>query len=208
MIGYYDYMIVLSPSENIVNRVKKLKGFSFNKIGEHENYNSKANIVIQYWPRKKPLWVEPLIPKLEREIQLLPAAILDINGFNFFNRQGNKTVYAKLKSSPLVDVWFKQLRKYFNKPAFEPHITIAESITDDAFNALWPSFKNLHWEEQFSVDKLIILKREAIGYDRNYKVFKEIYFNHKLDFSTFASAKIKRPLLAGSKFSAQQISLF
>jgi len=208
MTGYFDYLIVLSPSENIVTRVKKLKGFSFKKIGEYENSNSKASIEVQYWPRKKPLWVEPLIPKLERELQLLPAATMDINGFNFFNQQRSKTIYAKLKSSPSVDIWFKQLRKYFNKPAFEPHLTIAESITGDAFNTLWPGFKNLHWEEQFYVDKLIILKRETIGYDRSYKGFKEIYFNNKLDFDTFAGAKIKKPLLAGSNIGAQQTSLF
>jgi 2'-5' RNA ligase len=208
MTGYYDYLILLSPSDSIVNRVKKLKGFSFKKIGEYDSLHSRAHITVQYWPRKKPLWVEPLVAKLERELQLLPAATMDINGFNFFNHQGSKTVYAKLKSSPLVDVWFKQLRKYFNKPVFEPHITIAKSITGDDFQTLWPSFKNLAWDERFVVDKLVILKRETIGYDRNYKVFKEIYFNKKLDFDNFANAKIKKPLLAGSKIGARQISLF
>src|ERR1700749_5073676 len=99
MTGYYDYLVVLSPSESVVSRVKKLKGFSFNKIGEYESLNSKAHITVQYWPRKKPLWVEPLLPKLERELQQLPSPVLDINGFDFFNQQHNKTIYAKLKAS-------------------------------------------------------------------------------------------------------------
>jgi 2'-5' RNA ligase len=208
MTGYYDYLIVLSPSENIVNRVKKLKGFSLKKIGEYESLYSKAHITVQYWPRKKPLWVEPLIPKLERELQLLPPVDLTINGFDFFNQHSSKTIYAKLRSTALIDVWFKQLRKYFNTRSFEPHITITKSITDEAFAKLWPTFKNLAWEEQFIVDKLTILKRATIGYDRDYKVFKEMHFNQKLDFNAFTSAKLKKMTFPVTKTGAQQISLF
>jgi 2'-5' RNA ligase len=208
MTGYYDYLIVLSPSENIINRVKKYKGFSFNQIGEYESLHSQAHITVQFWPRKKPLWVEPLIPKLERELQLLPVAAMDINGFAFFNQHTSKTIYAKLKWSQLNDVWFKQVARYFNKRSFEPHITIAKSLPDDAFSKLWPTFKNREWDEHFKINKLVILKRETIGYDRSYKVFKEIYFNNKLDFNAFASAKVKKPQLSGSKIGVQQISLF
>jgi 2'-5' RNA ligase len=207
MTGYYDYLIVLSPSENVVTRVKKLKNFGVQKIGEYDEFNTKANIVVQYWPRKKPLWVEPMIPKLERELQLLPSPVLDVNGFDFFNQQHNKTIYAKIKGSSLTEVWFKYLRKYFNARAFEPHITIAKSITDESFKTLWQGFKNLEWDERFAVDKLVILKRETIGYDKSYKVFKEIYFNKDLDFEAFAGSKI-RPIKPVSRAGALQISLF
>jgi 2'-5' RNA ligase len=208
MTGYYDYLIVLSPSESVINRVKKYKGHSFGKIGEFESFHSQAHITVQFWPRKKPLWVEPLIPKLERELQLLPGIEIDIKGFDFFNQRSSKTIYAKLKSSSLTDIWFKQLRKYFNKPAFIPHITIAKNLNEEAFSILWPGFKNRDWDERFAIDKLIIFKRETIGYDRSYKKIKEIYFNQKLDFNTFASAKIKTLIVSANKVAAQQISLF
>jgi 2'-5' RNA ligase len=208
MTGYQDYLIVLSPPENIISRVKKLKDFSYNEIGEYESHYSKAHITVQPWPRKKPVWIEPLIPKLVRDLQTLPPVILDINGFGFFDHQDNPTIYAKLTSTPSTKIWFKLLRRFFAAENSEPHITIARSIPTVDFAKLWPQFKKLEWKEQFSVDKLTILRREMIGHDKIYKVFKEIPFNNKLDFQTFADSKLKAPLLPSNKINIQQISLF
>jgi len=208
MTGYQDYLIMLSPPENIINRVKKLKDFSFNEIGEYQSRYSKAHITIQPWPRKKPVWIEPLIPKLVRDLQSLPPVILDINGYAFFDQQDHKTIYAKLNSTPSTKIWFKLLRRFFNTSPFEPHITITRNIHHDDFNKLWPQFKNLQWNEQIKIDKLTILRREMIGHDKIYKVFKEIPFNHKLDFYDFANSKLKATLLPLNKVNIQQISLF
>jgi 2'-5' RNA ligase len=208
MTSYQDYLIMLSPPENIIKRVKNLKDFSFNEIGEYESHYSKAHISVELWPRKKPVWIEPMIPKLERDLQTLPPVILNINGFDFFDHQERPSIYARLTSTPLTKVWFKHLRRYFSTPDFEPHITITRSIPNDAFNKLWPQFKNLEWNEQFKVDKLTILRREMIGHDKSYKVYKEIPFNNKLDFEVFANSRLKAPLLPLRKVDMQQISLF
>jgi hypothetical protein len=100
------------------------------------------------------------------------------------------------------------LRRFFNTKSFEPHITIARNIPNDDFKTLWPDFKNLRWNEQFKVDKLTILRRETIGYDKNYKVFKEIPFSKNLDFDAFANSKLSGPSLPVKRFNKQQISLF
>ncbi len=208
MTGYHDYLIVLSPSESIIKKVKELKQFSYDKIGEYESHYSKAHITIQPWPRKRPVWIEPLIPKLERDFQTLSPIVLDINGFDFFDHQERPSIYAKLNSTPLTTIWFKHLRRYFNTPDFEPHITITRSIPNEAFIKLWPHFKNQEWNEQFKVDKLTILRREMIGHDKSYKVFKEISFNNKIDFYAFAHSKQKAQVLPLNKINKQQISLF
>jgi 2'-5' RNA ligase len=208
MTGYHDFLIVLSPSESIISSVKKLKDHSFGIVGEYDSHYSKGHITIQYWRRKKPVWVEPLIPKLERDLLTLSPIILDINGFDFFDHQDNPTIYAKLISTKLTEVWFKQLRKYFNTIKFEPHITIARSIPSEAFNKLWPYFKNLEWDERIKIDKLTILRRETIKHDKSYKVFKEIPFNSKLDFFDFAHSKLKAPVLTTKRVNSEQFSLF
>jgi 2'-5' RNA ligase len=208
MTGYQDYLIMLSPSENIIGGVKKLKDFSYNKIGEYESHHSKAHISVQFWPRKKSVWIEPMIPKLMRDLQTLPPVILDVNGFDFFDQQDFKTLYAKLNSTSFTKVWFKLLRKFFTATNFEPHITITRSIPNDEFKKLWPYFKNLEWNEQFKVDKLTILRREAIGHDKSYKIFKEIPFNRRLDFYSFANSKLKAPPLSLNRVDDQQFSLF
>lgn len=208
MTGYQDYLIVLSPPENIISSVKKLKDFSFSKIGEYEIHYSKAHITVQPWPRKKPVWIEPLIPKLLRDLQTLPPITLDINGFAYFDQQDYKTIYAKLNSTPATKIWFKTLRRFFSNENSEPHITIARSIYSEDFDKLWPHFKTLQWNEQFKVDKLTILRRDMIGHDKIFKVFKDIPFNNKLDLETFANSKLKAQFLPLNKVNTQQISLF
>jgi len=207
MTGYQDYLIVLSPPESIISSVKKLKDFSFGKIGDYESRYSKAHITVQPWPRKKPVWIEPLIPKLVRDLQSMPTAILDINGFSFFDQQETATIYAKLTSTPLTKIWFKTLRRFFSNENSEPHITIARNLPKETFKELWPYFKNLQWNEQFKIEKLTFLRREMIGHDKIYKVFKEIPFNHRLDFYDFTTYKLKVPVLL-NKVNTQQISLF
>lgn len=208
MTGYHDYLIVLSPNDGITREVKNLKERCYKKIGEFDSYYSKAHISVQKWPRKKPVWIEPMLPKLIRDLQTLPPVILEINGFNFFDHPDHPTIYAKLNSTPSTRIWFKHLRRFFYPGDFEPHITIARTVPNTDFNQLWPHFKNLKWNEQFMVDKLTILRRETIGHDKSYKVFKEIPFNRNLDFHAFAESKIKAPVMPLSRANLQQISLF
>jgi 2'-5' RNA ligase len=208
MTGYQDYLIVLSPSESVIKRVRQLKEFSEGVIGEYDSRYATAHITVQYWPRKKPVWIEPMIPKLERDLQNLSPVILDINGFDFFDHAEKPTIYTKLSATPQTEVWFKQLRKYFNKPDYVPHITIAKSISNIAFNKLWPHFKNKEWNEQIKFDKLTILRREAIGHDKSYKKIKEIPFNTHYDFYAFANSKLKAPAITSKPANNQQFSLF
>lgn len=208
MTGYYDYLIILSPAEGIINQVKELKEDSFALIGDFEGRLSKASICVQQWSRKKPVWIEPMIPKLERDLQTLPPIILDINGFDFFDQQETKTIYARLQSSPATEVWFKQLRMYFNKVKFVPHIPIVKCLSPEAHQILWPNFKDLQWDAKFKISKLTILRRETIGYDKTYKLFKEIPFNTRIDFYEFTNAKLRRPPVTVTRVSSQQFSLF
>jgi len=208
MTGYHDYLILLTPPESIIENVKKLKEQSFMTIGEYEGHYSRAHITIQPWPRKKPVWIEPLIPKLERDLQTLPPLVMDVNGFGFFDQQEFQTIYAKLNSTPASKLWFKLLRRFFNTPPFEPHITIARNIPNRQFKQLWPHFKTRPWDAPVKIEQLTILRRETIGYDKTFRVFKEIPFNKKLDFFDFTAAKLKQPSLALTKLNDKQFSLF
>ena len=100
MKSYQDYLIILSPPENIISYVKMLKEKSASIIGEFESKHSKAHLTLQAWPRKKPVWVEPLIPKLERDLQSLPPITLEINGFGFLISRSFKLSMLKLIPRP------------------------------------------------------------------------------------------------------------
>ncbi len=207
MSDYQDYLIILSPPESICKSIKKLKDFSAGVVGDYDSRYSTAHITIQLWPGKRPVWIEPLLPKLERELQSLPPLVAEINRFDFFNHKDTHTIYAGLNLNAQTNIWFKHLRKFFNKAKFEPHITIARSIPHADFIKLWPHFKGKQWNEQFKIDKLTVLKRETISYSSKYKVFKEIRFNRRLDFDTFTNSKLKAQSFPLIKADSRQISL-
>lgn len=208
MTNYQDYLVIISPSEQVANYIKSLKQYIASEIGEFEGLHSKAHIPIQPLPRKKPVWFEPLLPKLERELQALPPIELEINRFAYFDQQETQTIYAKLDISPAAKLWFKLLRKFFSTPPFEPHITIARNIPYDDFKKLWPKFKDQQFNARFKADKLTILRRETIGYDKSYKVFKEMPFNANIGFDHFIKSRVKNPATTLTHADCQQISLF
>jgi 2'-5' RNA ligase len=181
MKGYSDYLFILSPSDEIISKVRSLKRFCSGIVGGFESLHSKAHITVQPFPRKKPFWIDPVATTLEKEFSLIPSVTLQINGFRVFTNGDNSTIYARLNTTPVTGVWFKDVRRSLKLKKFEPHITIARSLTANQFKQLWPHFRNRDWNETFLVDRLTILQRETIDHDRNWKVFKEIPFRGNAD---------------------------
>lgn len=208
MTGYHDYLIILSPPENIGAYVNSLKKKASSVIGDFESLHSKAHITVQAWPRKKPVWVEPLIPKLERDLLALPPLVTHIEGFSYFDHQEYKTIYARLNPSRQMQQWFKLLRRFFHTPTFEPHITVARNIGNEDFKKLWPYFRDEPFSTRMEIYKLTVLRRETIGYNKTFKIIREMPFNSALDFDSFMNAKLKRPALPSNKSDVQQFSLF
>ena len=208
MTGYQDYLIVLTPSDSVCKRIKRVKDDSAGMIGNYDGRHSKAHISIQQWPRKKPVWIDALLPKLERELLTLPPLVTAIAGFDFFHHEENPTIYARLNKSQASDVWFKHLKRFFSGGTFVPHITIARNLPAPAFQRLWPYISKQEWQEEFKIDKLTILRREMIGHDKTYHVYKELPFNRRLDFNTFANSKLKASPVAEKKANSSQFSLF
>lgn len=208
METYKDYLVILSPPQGIKNKVKKYKELSSKVIGKYESIYSKAHITVQPWPRKRRVWIDQMIPKIERELSLMPPLSLDVKGFNFFQGNDAPTIYAELQSTDLTKEWFKKLRKCLDAEPRIPHITITRTIAADAFKKLWPHFKNKRWNEHFEIHELIIPERETIGHDRNYKVFKRIPFNKNYTMESVVPLKKADKQLTNKAAHDQQLTLF
>jgi 2'-5' RNA ligase len=208
MTSYQDYLIVLTPPDSVCKRIKRIKDDSAAIVGDYDGRHSKPHISIQQWPRKKPVWIDALMPKLERELLTMPPLVTGINGFDFFHHEENPTIYAQLKQSPESAVWFKHLKRFFSGGSFVPHITIARSLPSPAFKKLWPYVSKQEWNEDFRIDKLTILRRDMIGHDKSYRVYKELSFNRRLDFNTFVNSKIKSAVIPEKPVTSNQFSLF
>jgi 2'-5' RNA ligase len=208
MSDYKDYMILLSPPENINAQVKKFKQASVRLIGEFESMHSKAHISLKNLHRQKAHWAEPLFDQLEKELSLIEPMTLQINGFATFLPTDLTTIYAAIKSTPEMEDWFKRIRKSLNEKKAVPHITIARQIPNALAKKLWPKFKDRQWDDEFDIDRLTILQRETFGGDKHWKPFKEIRFRGIADYNYLMRVKKTKESKAIKDIDDQQISLF
>jgi len=210
MKGYVDYLIILSPSDEISEQIEQHKQATAKIIGNYDSLNSKAHISIKPMPRRKPYMAEPELAGLRANVKLLPPVTLVIDGFDFFNHgEEYRTVYAKIQSSAFTTQWFKALKKALNiKDYLVPHITVARNIHKNDFDKLWPHFRKTKWVQDFEVNKLTILQREALNTFAQWDVLMEIPFEARhLVSEPLPKATSNKPL-TGNYSASQQIKLF
>ncbi|MBS1503949.1 MAG: 2'-5' RNA ligase family protein [Bacteroidetes bacterium] len=183
MDTYKDYMVILSPSIPVSEKVKKFKQACYRLIGEFENHHSKPCVVVKTLHRQKPFLTEPMFGELEKQLSLIEPFTLQLNGFACFLPTDFTTIYAAIKSTPEIEDWFKRLRKCLNEKKAVPHITIARQVPYEQAHKLWPKFKDRPWEDTFEVKCLTILHRETYGkHDRNWQVLRQISFRGKAEW--------------------------
>jgi hypothetical protein len=210
MIGYADYMMVLSPGDGICERVVKHKTDAEGMIGNYESLHSKAHISVKNMPRRKPFLAQPEILDLKNTLQLLPPVTLSIDGFDFFTH-GNeyRTIYAKIRSTNHTAQWFKALKKSLGiKDYLVPHITIARNINVCAHNSLWRHFKNVNWVEDLEISRLTVLHRQAFDTFAHWQVYQEMPFQARHLVSEAPPRESLLKPLHGNYPASQQISLF
>ena len=210
MNGYADYMIILSPTESICEQVEKHKANAAVVIGSYESLHSKAHITIKPMPRRKPYLAEHELLGLKNSLKPLPPVTLTIDSFDFFAHGDEyRTIYAKIRSTHLTTPWFKALKKALNiKDYLVPHITIARNIPTAQHNKLWPQFKKLQWVEDFEVNRLTILHRQAFDTFAHWQIFTEIPFEGKHLISQLPPKESLLKPISGNYSSSQQTSLF
>lgn len=181
MKDYSDYMLLLSPSDSVNEQVRQHKLNAALIIGDYESIHSKAHISIETYPRKKPFLTEPILLELGKQLKMVCPFTFSIAGFDIFHHGNNyRTIYAKISSTPASTTWFKQLKRHLKVNRFMvPHITIARNITIAQFNLLWPHYKNIEWNESFTVNGLTILKRETSAPFAQWQPFAVLPFNGK-----------------------------
>jgi hypothetical protein len=183
MMSYSDYLMIISPPENIIKEISRYKRASVNVIGHFEGMHSTAQITITHQTRCKPFLVQPAILKIETKLNTMPPVDLRISGFNFFNHgQTAKTIYAVIEKTSQTDNWFKLLKNQIGIKVkdFVPHITIARNIPVTSFNKLWPNFENRLWFETFTAHSLTILQRDTYVEYCEWRIYKELFFANRL----------------------------
>ncbi|MES2428167.1 MAG: 2'-5' RNA ligase family protein [Bacteroidota bacterium] len=205
MKGYTDFLMLLSPSDQVKHAVSIHKAYAAKIIGNYESMHSTAHISIRMLHRQKTFLTEPGILAFRKRLCLIPPIALTIDGFDYFNHgEEFKTLYARLRNTPETSHWFKMLKQHLHiKEFMVPHITICRNIPVVDFDQLWPHFKALNWQDTFTINKLTVLQRETFASFAKWEPFTELQFESKVPYSL---APPKPSLL--KQVRDQQISLF
>jgi len=185
MILYKDYMIVLSPSRNVKGGIKQCKNSAKEHIGNYPGLNSIAHISL--WDKQcvSPELIQAFISILQRKISKIPPVNLTVDGFDFFvHGADTMTIYTSLQSNPIVDDWFKIVRKQLNLNSnrFVPHITVTKNIPVDLFYTLWPMFSSMPFKINFVPESISVLERDPLIPFAKWHTCKEIYFKNTHQF--------------------------
>lgn len=209
MKNYADFMILLSPPDQVKALVRDHKLHAAKIIGNYESMHSIAHISIKKMHRQKSFLTTPLILGLNIKLATIPPVTLTIDGFDYFNHgEDFKTIYAKISSTPEITQWFKTLKKHLNiKEFMVPHITIARNIPVSDFNQLWPHFKALKWNENFTVNELTVLEKETFAPFAKWNLFTTLPFTGKKMEITMPKPSLVKPLQSAPG-QGVQISLF
>jgi 2'-5' RNA ligase len=183
--GYHinEYMLVLSPHEELRNKIMQLKKEFFDAFKSPFSVWSKPYIPLITFMQYGML-EERILGRLKtvakayhpfkielKDFGSLPAHTIFIN---ITSRQPIRKLVMEIKG-------FQQLMKTDNenKPYFseEPHISIARKLSTWEYEKAWPEYSVKTFTGRFLADRMLLLKRSA-G-EKTYQLFQELEFQNQ-----------------------------
>lgn len=155
-----DYLIVISPAEEISLKIMYFKLKAWELIGDYSSLHNKADITVNDDPNIQAFIFEEKLAYYKQRLAAVDAFEVKVSGFgNFKHHKNSYTIFANIKLNTNIRSTLSTLNRTFSKGVVKtPHITIAKSITEEKFNILWPYFKNLKFEHSFYADKINVLE--------------------------------------------------
>lgn len=154
-----DYLLVITPSEEVISKVISYKSYVQKKIGFFPSFNSKAHITVNHYFDGNAVYFDQRAPIYRSMTSQINSFEIKINGFDFFKHNGIYTIYAKVDLDQIITSRFKRFKKVFGSDVPQtPHITIARGLTHARFEILWHHFKNQKFECSFYADEIVVLK--------------------------------------------------
>jgi 2'-5' RNA ligase len=183
--GYrvYEYLLVLSPHEELWNRVMKVKeSFADEYKSEHARWGKPritlANF-LQYGMKE-----ERLLSKLKTVAMGYPPFKVELKDFGSFP---SHTIYINVTSKLPVQGLVKAVRTEAqrlmklndeHKPHFilEPHLTIARKLKPWQYEKGWLEYSNRHFTGRFIADGMNLLRR-PVG-EMKYRLVQKFEFQN------------------------------
>jgi 2'-5' RNA ligase len=191
MPGYRvcEYLLVLSPHEELWNRIMKVKEeFSTTYKSDHARWG-KPHITLANFIQYE-MMEERIVNRLRMVAMASPPFKVELKDFGSFP---SHTIYINVTSKLPIQNLVKGMRtdgqrlmklNDDNKPHFimEPHLTIARKLKPWQYEKGWLEYSNRHFTGRFIANSMTLLKRLAIespeGHRLKYQVAGSFEFQN------------------------------
>ena len=183
--GYkvYEYLLVLSPHEELWNKIMKVKEeFAEEYQSDHARWG-KPHITLVNFVQYE-MMEERLINRLNVVGMSYPPFKVELKDFGSFP---SHTIYINVTSKVPVQGLVKEVRSEAqrlmklndeNKPHFilEPHLTIARKLKNWQYEKGWLEYSNKSFTGRFIANAMLLLRR-PVG-EMKYKTVRRFDFQN------------------------------
>ena len=183
--GYrvYEYLLVLSPHEELWNRILKVKTeFSEKYKSDHAKWG-KPHITLANFLQYE-LMEERLVNRLNMIAMGFHPIKVELRDYGSFP---SHTIYINVVSKLPIQSLVKTIRTHAqrlmklndeNKPHFilEPHLTIARKLQPWQYEKGWLEYSHKHFTGRFIADGMLLLKRPL--HEKAYQIVRRLSFQN------------------------------
>ncbi len=183
--GYriYEYLLVLSPHEELRNRIMAVKTEFYEKYKSETARWGKPHITLVNYVQYE-MMEERIINHLQTIAMGFQPIKIELRDYGSFP---SHTIYINITSKVPVQSLVKQIRTQTqrlmkldndNKPHFilEPHLTIARRLLPWQYEQGWLEYSHKHFIGRFIADGMLLLKR-PVG-ELKYQIAKRFEFQN------------------------------
>jgi len=183
--GYqeYEYLLVLSPHEELWNKIVKVKDDFAEKYKSTHAKWGKPHLTLVNFVQYN-MMEERIINRLKSIAMGYPPFKIELKDFGSFP---SHIIYMGVISKVPVQNLVKRIRSEAqrlmklnddNKPHFilEPHITIARKLQPWQYEKGWLEYSNKHFTGRFIADSMLLLKRPVS--EMKYQIVQRFEFQN------------------------------
>jgi 2'-5' RNA ligase len=188
--GYrvYDYLLVLTPHQELWNRIMKVKEEFAEQYRSDQAKWGKPYIALVSFSQYA-MMEERIINNLRLVSMGFPPFKIELKDYGSFP---SHTIYINVTTKVPVQNLVKEIRtggqrlmklNDDNKPHFilEPHLTIARKLQPWQYEKGWLEYSNKHFTGKFIADSMSLLRRpvdEPDGYRIRYQLVEKFAFQN------------------------------
>ncbi len=179
----YEYMLILSPHEDLRDKVMRLKQAFYDTYKAEAALWAKPHITLVRY-RQFEMSESRIISRLQQTAMRFAPVRVHLQGFGGFPCH---TIYINIADKIQVRQIVTQIRTDAqrlmkpggsHKPHFitEPHLSIAHQLQPRQYELAWQAYQHKHFSGSFIADAMLLLKRPAGRY--RYEILRRFDFQN------------------------------